>query len=1176
MRNNKRWAVLSLVLILVMVVPVSTVASPTASPSRSDAAPEFMQPETGVDVAAEVPAKYWIVQLADPPLAQYAGGIPSLAATAPSVTGAVRLDVNTPEAQAYIAYLEAQQAQVAAAVQKVVPQASIDRDYQVVFNGLAVTLPEADEQAGRWLSRLPGVKTAYRQQAYYPDMYASLPLIDAPTLWGQVGGQSEAGRGIKIASIDAGIYAGNDCFDPTGYSYPPGFPKGDTSVTTEKVITARAYFRSDDPPTPGDEGTLPGENGSSHGTHTSGTMACVPNTVATTAGYSETISGVAPAAYLMSYKVFYPTTSPWSGSAWDAELIAAIEDAVVDGADVVNNSWGGGSSAVISGALDQAFDAAWDAGMVVAFSAGNSGPYPSTVDHPSEKLILVGASTTDGTIASGRLSVTAPEPISPTLQNMAFANAAFGGVLPSAVYTFTLASAEVISPTNSEGCDPWPADTFTGKAALISRGTCEFGVKVLNAENGGAEFVIVHNHATGGDALVTMGPGAVGDQVTIPSVFVGYTNGRGMVDWYQTYGDASEVTFDLVGFQAGNIPDRLASFSSRGPSIRQMIKPDVVAPGVNILSAGYGTGTGVARHEGFGQASGTSMAAPHVAGAAAVLLQLHPDWTPAQIKSALMSTAETDLADFDGSAVGVLDHGAGRIDLGHAGDPGLTFDKPSVSFGGMYAGASDSMTVKATDVFSRAAGTPFAYTLSISETGDMTTTAYFTLSVSPATLAFDDDGAMGSFDVTMEIADGAPAGDYEGWVWLRHGPHMLHLPVWARVWPPMAANPVLLIDNDFSDLLGFPDYTGFYTATLEALGVGYDYYNADLHFANDQTFPDLATLQRYKVVIWYTGDNFYPDGTFTVQTPPTEADQDILIAYLQGGGRLLATGQDLASASDIESDTNPSFGRSGLYHSFLGAYYVQDDIFGGGPGSFPPSPSASGVPNSFATGFSLDLSVPISPSLTTGAGNQFYVDEVTPDWVGVAPQPAGGDLPAKPFLSAINGLSEKEGYVGLTRGSEPMLEKPVKIFDGRTVYLAFGFEGIRDDTGGTTRAQFMNALLHQLIAEPSVSVDLAPGSGTVALPFELVRLEASAMVTDTLGTLSLPEQPTAVQYRWDFGDGSRVVTGSGSQAGHVYDQYGIYHVRVEVTDSYGHRAVSDPFMVMVGRVIYLPIVFKNH
>jgi len=84
------------------------------------------------------------------------------------------------------------------------------------------------------------------------------------------------------------------------------------------------------------------------------------------------------------------------------------------------------------------------------------------------------------------------------------------------------------------------------------------------------------------------------------------------------------------------------------------------------------------------------------------------------------------------------------------------------------------------------------------------------------------------------------------------------------------------------------------------------------------------------------------------------------------------------------------------------------------------------------------------------------------------------------------------------------------------------------------------------------------------------------MVTDTLGTLSLPEQPTAVQYRWDFGDGSRIVTGSGSQAGHVYDQYGIYHVRVEVTDSYGHRAVSDPFMVMVGRVIYLPIVFKNH
>jgi hypothetical protein len=367
--------------------------SPLALP-EVDAAPEYMQPQTDGDAPVTVPAKRWILQLTDSPLAQYTGGVVGLRATATSVTGDRRLDVNTPEAQDYIAYLEAEQAEVAAAVQQVVPSASIERTYQVVFNGLAVTLPEADEQAGRWLSRLPGVKMAYRQRAYYPDMYASLPLIDAPTLWGQVGGQSEAGKGIKIASIDTGIYVDNDCFDPTGYTYPPGYPKGDTSVTTEKVIVARAYYRGDDPPTPGDEGVLPGINGSSHGTHTSGSMACVPDTVGQTGNLTYTISGVAPAADLMSYKVFYPSAGPFSGSAFDAELIAAIEDAVADGADVVNNSWGEHSSSAFPTALDEAYDAAWDAGMVVVFSAGNSGPYPYTVDHPSDKNILVGASTT--------------------------------------------------------------------------------------------------------------------------------------------------------------------------------------------------------------------------------------------------------------------------------------------------------------------------------------------------------------------------------------------------------------------------------------------------------------------------------------------------------------------------------------------------------------------------------------------------------------------------------------------------------------------------------------------------------------------------------------------------------------------------------------------------------------
>ncbi len=1151
MTQKKFFVLIVALALLVSLVPVSLGASPAETPSKVDPAPEYMQPQTDAETPEGLLGKRWIVQLEAPPLAQYTGGVAGLPATATRVTGASRLNVNTPEAQAYIAHLEAQQAEVAAAVQQAMPGAYVEHDYQIVFNGLAVNLPQADEQADRWLSRLPGVKAVFAEQAHYLDMYASLPLIDAPTLWGMVDGQSEAGKGLKVAVIDTGTHPDNDCFDPTGYEYPDGYPLFDSDkpyTVTQKIIVARAYFRDNDPPLAGDEGTWPGTNGSSHGTHTAGTVACVPNTVASMGTYTETISGVAPAAYVMSYKAFYPTDSEFSGSAFDPELIAAIEDVVADGADVVNNSWGGGAPSAYPTALDLAYDAAWDAGVVVVFSAGNSGPYPSTVDHPSDKNILVGASTTDGTIAAGVLGVSAPEPISDTLQNMAFAAATFGEPLElGQVYQYNYLPAEVVSPTNYTGCDPWPDGTFTGHAAVISRGACEFGVKVLNAENAGAEFVVVHNDEARGDALVTMGGGAVGDQVTIPSVFVGYTDGQGMVTWYNMHGASSEITLDNSPYQAGNTPDRLAMFSSRGPSIRQMMDPDVVAPGVNIFSSGYGMGSGEARHLGFGQVSGTSMAAPHVAGAATVLKQLHPDWTPAQIKSALMSTAEIDVADYDGNDAGVLDHGAGRIDLGHAGDPGLTFDYPSLSFGMMYAGDSASMTVMATDVYSHAA--PFTYTLSISETGDMTTTANFDLSVDQASLTFDGMGDTASFEVTVDVAADADPGDYEGYVWLHHGPHMLHIPVWVRVRPALGENPVLLIDAQLSLYTG-GDYTGYYTHTLEALGVGYDYYDTLPYLGADVTFPPLTTLQEYEAVIWYTGDNFYSN-------IPTEGDEDILIAYLQGGGRLLATGQDLAGTTSYGDDTN-------LYNSFLGADYVQDNVYAGTAPTLPEELRlASGM--SFAEGVTLSLGVqPVTGRWLDGANNQYWVDEVAFD--------EDADLPAQPLFQAISEGAEEDGYVGLTRASEPTLEEPTTIFDGRTAYLSFGFEGVNNPITGSlemvaSREDLMGHLLTFLWAQPTVQL----ADVTVSEPTTVTLVaDAGFMSTEAFHTADI------AGYRWDFGDGSPLVVTTVPTATHVYTATNSYTAQVEVKDSYGHRALDQSTVTVGGMYyIYLPIVMRN-
>ena len=234
-----------------------------------------------------------IVQLDSPSLAEWATSSEISAAANLMVDG--RLNVQADAAQGYIQQLKAEQAAFTAELAAAIPGAQatsfVDATganetlaYQVVFNGVVVELPSVTPANINALAEMAGVKQVLRDYEQKPAMYASIPLIGAPTMWEQLGGQGMSGEGIIVASIDTGVYAPNPFFDPTGYAYPAGYPVGDTSVTTEKVIGARAYFRAWDPPLPGDDGALPGPAGSSHGTHTSGTVAGNADTVATTAG----------------------------------------------------------------------------------------------------------------------------------------------------------------------------------------------------------------------------------------------------------------------------------------------------------------------------------------------------------------------------------------------------------------------------------------------------------------------------------------------------------------------------------------------------------------------------------------------------------------------------------------------------------------------------------------------------------------------------------------------------------------------------------------------------------------------------------------------------------------------------------------------------------------------------
>lgn len=903
-----------------------------------------------------------IVELESAPLALYASA---------SRTASNRLDVNSASSQAYVAQIEAEQGEFITAMSRSIPEANVASyfnengiptaaTYQITFNGVAVDMGKSVdfEQAREALLALPHVKAVYRDYAHEPTTYASLPLINAPAIYSQVGGSENAGAGVKFATMDGGAHHEAAMFDGTGFNYPAGWPSGglgDSANNNGKIIASRAYFRDWDPPAVGDENTWPGTNGTSHGTHTASTAAGI-EVVADYLGITQTVSGVAPAAWIMSYRVFYNSVTN-DGSFYNVEGIAALEDIVADGADVVNNSWGGGpgSNGSEGDPLNIALLNTYYAGVFVSMSAGNAGPGLGTGDHPSDEYINVAASTTTGTFSSGRLFVTAPEPISPTLQGMPIGTASFGEQLPIAeVVTRTFKTALSVNPANVEGCNAWPADTFAGTAAIISRGACEFGVKALNAEQAGATMVVLYNTAANGNVSFGMAPGAVGNQVTIPVISVGHSNGLAMNDWYAQHGAASVLEVNTQAFQAGNTPDVIANFSSRGPSAAGTLKPDIAAPGVNILAQGYGATTGEARHLGFGQVSGTSMASPHVAGAATILRQMYPSWTNAQIKSALMSTSKyMDIYNADGSPAQPLDMGAGRLDLTNAADPGVILSPPSLSFGEVLTGTDPiTLTMYMTNITTQTE----TYSMTTLYTGagftSTTTLDGFTVSPSSITLAA---GETGMVMVSFDSAASQGIGDNQGYIIMSGEVHEAHAPAWARVLAPASAD-VLIIKNDGESSVGFDSYLSYYTEALDQLGMTYDVWDADANFANPTTILDAAYLNDYKAIIYYTGDNYYPDGSFTVSTTPTVLDMDILNEYANSGGVLIAMGQDLAAVMDSTDPDNASF----LYGVTLGGEFLQDNVVTGGPPALPTLPI---VPHANAptvlNGLSLDLSGPV-------------------------------------------------------------------------------------------------------------------------------------------------------------------------------------------------------------------------
>jgi subtilisin family serine protease len=679
-----------------------------------------------------------------------------------------KLDTGSASARAYVRELEHAQARAAALLRAAIPQARVGRRFQVVLDALTVSLPAAELPT---LLRQHWVAHVYPSVAYRLATDRSPSVIGADVLHQTTGAD---GTGEKIAVVDDGIDQTNSFFDPAGFSYPPGFPKGIATATTPKVIVARVFPG----PHAGASGRLPVDPETSfHGTHVAGIAAGDGGTTAPAgADHPRTtgLSGVAPQAWLGNYRVFTVPT-PLGRVADTPEIVAAFEAAVKDGMDVINFSGGGPEVEPSNDALIAAVHAVAAAGVVPVIAAGNDrddfgvGSVGSPGTAPDAISV---AAVSDAHVFGAHLTLPAdPSVVIPYL-------GANGEPPPRAWRT----TDETLVDVGSLGVDRHlcgrpgaldvsphlPSGSLRGSIALVERGLCPFTTKADAARRAGAVgIVFVDNREGEANPIPT--------QLALPGGMIANLDGQRLLALMH---DGSVVVrldrgpFETETGRSGVI----TSFSSAGPTaFRHLLKPDVSAPGGQILSATLRS-TDASR---FAVFDGTSMATPHVAGSAALLLQLHPSWTPADVKSALMSTAAPawgDTARTREAAVPL--EGAGLVSLPSADDPLLFTDPASLSFADVHPGEQKSLLLRITDAGNGAG------TWSIAVSAQSTTTG---AAIESAPVAVVAPGGEADVMVVVHATADAPTGENYGFLTLARNDVTRRIPYFFLVDHPALA-----------------------------------------------------------------------------------------------------------------------------------------------------------------------------------------------------------------------------------------------------------------------------------------------------------------------------------------------------------------------------------------------------
>ncbi len=416
-----------------------------------------------------------------------------------------------------------------------------------------------------------------------------------------------------------------------------------------------------------------------HGTHTATTAAGNRTSASIFGTTIGDVEGIAPKARVAVYKACWLRPGNTRASCNTSDLANAIDAAVADGVDIINYSVGS-TLRQITAPDDIALMAATKAGILAVVSAGNEGPNLATIGSPAGGpwAITVAASTRDGESSVEALEVTTPPSIAgkyavkeadftPPLQDV---DPVEGSLVLVDDDDTSLPGGG--NGTTSDGCQALVnGDEVSGNIALMGRSGCDFDVMVENAANAGAVAALVYNNA--GDPVVMSGTEGLSD---IPALMIGQADGNLVLAELDAGNDVQVILnkgFLLTTDDNGNV---IASFSARGPApAANILKPDVTAPGVNILAGFTPDAANASKGENFAFLSGTSMSVPHVAGTAALLLQAHPQWPPAAIKSALMTTARQDVLSSAGLRdANPFEFGSGHIVPNSAANPGLVYD----------------------------------------------------------------------------------------------------------------------------------------------------------------------------------------------------------------------------------------------------------------------------------------------------------------------------------------------------------------------------------------------------------------------------------------------------------------------------------------------------------------------